>query len=640
MQNHKLIDHHGSWVIPMGVLQAHLRVLISGLWLCLLLCVEPAAGQTLFVEDAVGRGLIYDTPITAFPAAYGSGVGFADLDGDNDLDVACVGAGNGRIGFFENLGAGFFSDRSLLSGAPSVINLSGVAAADYDGDGDLDLYISNWSGENLLLRNDGNFQFVDVAVAAGVADSGPGAGCCWGDYDGDGWLDLYLVNRTGQFGGPGSSQLPNQLYRNLGNGTFQLQGAAQGVDDPFAGFQGIFFDYDRDNDLDLYLSNDKGQDVGSGNRLWRNEGGNFDNVSTGSGADVRINSMGVAVGDLNRDGFLDLYITNTPEGNPLLLNQADGTFQNLASSWGVASHWLGWGTHFLDLENDGQLDIFVGNWSQRNYVFSCVGSSCTEVGSAVGFLDIAGTLCTAAGDVDQDGDLDLIVQNFGEPLKLFINENSSGHNWTAFRLQGDAPNTQAIGAIVDVRSGSLSQTSTVLSSSGFKTTSTFVQHFGLGSESFVSSVTVTWPNGEQQTWIDLPANQEILLQQTPTMVDCNRNGTDDSLDVLTGSSFDVDGNGVPDECDARFRRGDLDGSGTVNVVDAVRLLEYLFAGRLTLCRDAHDVNDDGSISLPDAVVLLGYVFGSVGAPPFPFSTCGVDPTVDSLTCNPTRGSCP
>lgn len=620
--------------IPRRCLRAFLLVLVGA-------APTSADAQPFFVDEAVARGVNYSTPASSFPSAYGLGVGLVDLDGDGDLDAVLVGAANGTVGFFENSGGGSFVQRPAGPGVPAISVLSGIAAADYDADGDLDLYISNWAGPNLLLRNDGGFQFDNVAVFAGVADNGPGTGCCWGDVDGDGWLDLYVVNRTGQFGGTGGgTHLPNRLFRNLGNGTFAPMAVGTDVEDAYAGFQAVFFDYDRDGDVDLYLSNDRGTNVGSGNRLWRNDSGVLVNVSAGSGADVRIDSMGVAVGDLNADGFLDLYLTNTPAGNPLLLNQGNGSFVDFAFAAGVSAHWTGWGTHFMDFDNDGWQELYVANFYQRNYLYDCDGTfPCVELGTATGFVGFEGTLCTAIGDVDGDGDLDLLEQNFMQPTRLFMNHVGQGSHCLLVRLRDGPPNTHAVGAIVDVRVGARTQTQSVVVSSGFKTTSSYDLHFGLGTDVVADSVTVTWPGGEAQRWIDVGADQVLVLDRTATYLDCDGNGTDDSIDIASGVHIDVNGNGVPDPCDPAFVRGDADLSGTIQLSDAIVMLGYLFQGKLSVCRDALDATDDGSVNLADAVTLLLYLFASGPLGPAP-GVCALDMTPDGLSCNGTLGPCP
>ncbi len=609
-------------------------------------CLYPLmlTGQS-FTDEAFSRGLIFQTSFGSFPAAYGSGVGLIDLDGDGDLDAMLVGSGTGVVGVFENSGGGQFIDRSAGTGIVPTIHLSGICAADYDADGDLDVYVTNWVGPNLLLRNEGGFTFLDVASSAGVADDGPGTGSCFGDFDGDGWVDLYLVNRTGQYGAPGSAGNPNRLYRNLQNGTFQEVGAMHGVDNEYAGFQAIFFDYDRDGDADLYLSNDRGDYFpDAGNRLWQNDNGTFVDVSSESGTYLQINSMGVAVGDLDRNGFLDLYVTNTADGNPLFLNQGDRTFVDQADRWGVTVNSLGWGTHFLDVDHDAHSDLFVANWYWRNFLFTHDGTTpCLEVGLAAGFTDTNPTLCTAIGDIDLDGDIDLLVQNFTQPTRLFVHGGTPA-NWIVLRLVGDLPNAPAIGATVDLRAGANVQTQAVLAGSGFKSMSTLALHFGVGTSTTVDEISVTWPDGTRSIRRDVPANQYFEIRQSGSgFPDCNGNGSPDAQDLLSGSSVDTNGNGLPDECEPLFLRGDADGGGAVDIGDAIAALATLFGDRISLCREALDANDDGQIDLADPIRLLMYLFGGGDSLSPPTGSCGIDLTTlggPGLGCIGARQSCP
>jgi hypothetical protein len=283
------------------------------------------------------RGLDYDVSGAFF--YFGRGVALVDLDRDGDLDALTVGSPTGTVGVFENDGAGFFTDRSSGNGIPAVPKASGIAAGDYDGDRDLDVYISNWTEPNLLLRNEGDFQFVDVAAAAGVADDGPGVGCAWGDFDADGHLDLYAGNRTTD----GGSDAVNQLYRNLGDGTFEEVGEKLGVDDGLSPtFQAVFFDHDRDGDPDIYVANDKGYAQNETNRLFENLGGSFQDITEDTQTGAHIDSMGTAVGDYDRNGYQDLYVTNNPFGNVLLLNQGSGPYVSYGDEAGVGSYAIGW----------------------------------------------------------------------------------------------------------------------------------------------------------------------------------------------------------------------------------------------------------------------------------------------------------
>ncbi|MEY5061018.1 MAG: hypothetical protein RIS45_939, partial [Planctomycetota bacterium] len=268
-----------------------------------------------FTDEAVARGVAYVVTDGDFGVAqFGCGVALVDLDNDGDDDIVATGAANGQIALFRNDGAGNFTNATAGSGLPAVAKASGLVAGDYDGDGDLDLFLTRWLSPAILFRNEGNLLFANATASALLTGiSGAGAGSSFGDYDGDGDLDLAVAMRTGT----SLNQMRNRLYRNNGNATFTEVGAALGVDDAWASFQCILQDLDRDGDCDLYVSNDKGQAGNSWNRLFRNTGGAFAE-DLASGACISIDSMGVSAGDLDMNGHVDIYCTNVATGHALL----------------------------------------------------------------------------------------------------------------------------------------------------------------------------------------------------------------------------------------------------------------------------------------------------------------------------------
>ena len=206
----------------------------------------------VYAEQAVARGIVYTVTDGIFGGSgqYGCGVALVDLDNDGDDDVIATGAAGGQIALFRNDGSGHFENRTAQSGLPIVAKASGVVAGDYDGDGDLDLFITRWLQSAILLRNEGGLLFANATASAHLTGiSGPGAGSAFGDYDGDGDLDLAIAMRTGSL----QNQMRNRFYRNNGNGTFTEIAAALGVDDAGASFHCMLQDLDRDGDCDLYV---------------------------------------------------------------------------------------------------------------------------------------------------------------------------------------------------------------------------------------------------------------------------------------------------------------------------------------------------------------------------------------------------
>ena len=624
------------------------QVLVQAGGVCLLLSLYAPAAEP-FTEEAALRGISY---IPNQTETVGQGVAFADLDDDGDPDIVLLGDGNGIIGIYENDGTGHFIDHSSSSGIGTVLLTSSVIAGDYDRDGDLDLYVARTSAPNLLLRNDGGFHFTNVAVQAGVADQGPGVGGGWGDYDNDGWLNLYVPNYGGAY----------RLYHNLGDGTFEDVAADLGVDlVEEKAFQASFFDFDRDGDADLFIATERGFCDMPPNyftsHLFENVGGTFVEITDQSGTGACVDAMCVALGDFDNNRYPDIYITNVSngDGNALLMNQGDGTFDHQEVESGTATYFLGWGAVFFDFDNDGFLDLYVCNQLDPNNLYRHDGAwPCSDV-APIFNVDIGGLSFTlATADIDDDGDLDLLVENGYEPIRLFINHEGEANRWAKFDVVGEGPSRFTIGANIDVRTGDHWQIREVIAGCNYKGQNELVQHFGLGSAAVMDEVVVMWPGGAARTLYNLPTNQTWTLYPTDklgdgdhdgdrdiddfviftgcydmpfapgcemmdfdgdsmvdmadfkaflgvfdgTPADCNDNGTPDMEEILLDPLLDQDGDGELDECDCPE---DLDGSGDVGPFDLALLL-----GTWGPCEDCPaDLDGDGQVGPFDLALLLG-----------------------------------
>lgn len=423
----------------------------------------------------------------------------------------------------------------------------GVAFGDYDNDGDEDLYISIINGPNQLYENLGNGQFVNVAQAAGVAFGSGSRSSVWGDINNDGWLDLYVSNNEkndalylnngdGTFTdmtldagiiNVGARPLSvnmcdvdldgfvdiyvanfrkeNILFRNNGNLTFSNYTYPYNVRDDSHSMGAVFFDYDNDGDSDLYLTHDGGIP----NILYQNNGkGYFTDVSAQTGTNYAGQGMGTDFGDVNNDGFFDLYVTNLYE-NVLYLNNGDGMFTDIANSAGVDDYGMGWSTNFVDFDNDGKLDIYVANDSYfspyPNVLYRNLGNLTFENVSQSVVAAMGGTYGSASADVNNDGFPDLAIANSGpnDVSRLFQNVGNS-NNWIGFHLEGTQSNRAAIGARVTIEDESgLRQMDEVTSGSGFAAQNSLRLHFGTGANLSVRSVTVRWPSGLQQEFANL-----------------------------------------------------------------------------------------------------------------------------------------
>ncbi len=525
------------------------------LGLATILAVSDASGQPSapFTEEALARGVNYTS---AQVQTHGQGALFADLDGDNDPDMVLLGDAAGKVGLFENDGTGTFVDRSLASGIGPVLDTSGIIAGDYDADGDLDLYVSRWNAPSRLFRNEGNLQFADVTVAAGVGNNARATGCAWGDYDLDGHLDLYVSNWDG----------PNRLYRNLGDGSFLDVGTTLGVDgENHPTFQAVLVDFDRDGDLDIYLATDRGVEfcveIGHRNRLYRNDGGLFVDITDASGTEACVDAMCIAVGDFDANGFPDFYVTNTPPGNALLLNQGDGTFTEGAVAAGVAVFQTGWGSVFFDHDNDGFLDLYVCNALVPNRLFRHEGYwPCNDVAPAMNVANSGRSYVVSTADIDDDGDVDFLLQNRSEIIRLFVNHADSIRRWAKFRPYGAWPRRIAVGAVVDVRTGAIWQTRDVLAGCNYKSQNELTVHMGLDDALVMDEVVVTWPGGVTRTLTGLPTNMTWPIYPPERLGDVDDNGVrdmndiDDFIESVIGAPVNID----------RLARSDMNGDGRVD----------------------------------------------------------------------------
>jgi hypothetical protein len=633
--------------------------IIKSFSLSLLFVPYAAAGDIPlpFFEEAINRGVVYLSQQGEFSSSsFGCGMALVDLDDDGDADLICTGSLDGATGVFVNDGTGYFTEHPG-SGLPIIPHAAGVTAADYDGDGDFDLHFTAWRDGDRLYRNDGNLSFTDVTAAAGMSGSlGAGSGAAWADYDGDGDLDLYVPNYSDSI----ITQVwPNEFWHNNGDGTFTEIAAQLGLDDDWQSMQAIWFDHDIDGDPDLYLSNDRGSPTNALNRLFRNDGGTFTEISSGSGTDVRIESMGVALGDIDGNGRLDLYCTNRVAGNPLLLAQEDGTYVDVMNEAGVGSFATGWGAHFLDFDNDADDDLYVCNMADgfnrlyrndRSFPLEDVALLCNA-------FSLGDSYALVVGDIDNDGDLDLIVQNHGELTKVLINTEGGLRNSVKFDVRSPGLNNRSVGARLVASSAGRTTVREVAAGSSYKSTMDYIQHFGLDQETTLASLAVRFPDTETRsfegapagsTWtllhpgllgdvdgdgdrdpVDLSAfpaahgaieflpgwewldftgdflvdDSDVLLfldDYTGLLEDCDDDGTIDALQIARGELEDLDFDGRIDDCPTPCF-GDFDGNGAVNGADLSMLL-----GAWGTKNPEFDVNDDGFIDGADLSLVLGY----------------------------------
>ncbi len=526
----------------------------------------PAVG---FADATAAAGIRFrhfnGTRTHRLPEDMGSGLAWGDCDDDGLPDLYLVNFA-GPLGttpeeaaalpgnaLYRNRGDGTFADITAESGAGLHHFGMGATWADYDDDGDLDLYVTAY-GPNVLLRNDGACRFTDVTAAAGVAGATDefSAGAAWGDYDGDGDLDLYVTNYVRfdeslsgttslQFGeavpftlNPASYEPAlNRLYRNDG-GRFVDVAAELGVTDPTGrSLSASWCDFDLDGDLDLYVANDI-----SDNAMYRNDGGVFTDVSAPSlTADYR-GAMGLAVADADGDGDADFFVThwiaqeNALYFNHREVNPADLFFADVAEMMGLGYtglEYVGWATGFIDYDNDGRRDLFVVNGHtfedpadttrllpQRMQLFWNRGPDGFYDASPVAgppFQRLLVGRGGAAADYDRDGRIDLAVLEHGGPALLLHNEGDPGVHWIEIDLRQAPPNRFAHGAVIELVAGGVRQTHFVGAAASYLSQHDRVAHFGLGSRTRVERVSVRWPDGTREVWEDLPADGVRRLQR-------------------------------------------------------------------------------------------------------------------------------
>ena len=488
------------------------------------LAAHAVASEPLsFTDEAVARGV--DFHIGFNYAQFGAGLMLLDLNGDSHLDIVVAGGLGDVIGVFENDGTGHFTDRTAVANLGQSSTSSGLSAADFDNDGDLDFFVSGWVSSSRLFRNDGNFQFTDVALQAGVKTDCPLMSTTWGDIDGDGFLDMYAAVRTLTF----ADETRNFMFHNNGDGTFTNRAVELGVDaelDPT--LLAAFFDYDRDGDDDLYLGTDKGTHNGISNRLFRNEKTGFVEVTKKTNTAANIDCMGIAVGDLNYDGLFDMYLTNISVGNKLLMNDGSGVFVDQTKSAGMGNFYIGWGTVFADFDNDTNLDTYLCNMLGDNKLYrgSQVWPLIDEAATA-GVNVEEDVFCVAIGDVDGDHDLDILVGTSNDGVHLFINNSpdAATNNYVRFNVVGEVDkNIFAIGTTVEVDTGSMTQIREVRTGVNFKAQDEYTLHYGLGDASSIDEVRAIFPGGLTRTFTDVPMNGEWTLYRQDRIGDVDGNG--------------------------------------------------------------------------------------------------------------------
>jgi hypothetical protein len=472
---------------------------------------------------------------------YGGGVSFADFDNDGWDDITYTSDNGDNIYFLKNNDGQF--NLVSFTGISNTSKTKQVIWVDYDNDGDKDLFITALEGENSFYINDGEMNFTDISSTIGIFQTDLFTyGASFGDIDNDGDLDLFISNR--------SPLDHNYLYRN-DSGTYVDITNSSGISlEGQLSFCSIFFDYDKDGLQDIYVSNDKEENI---NRLYRNLGdGVFQDVSDFSNAGIDISAMSTTLGDFNNDGWFDIYITNTPFsqissiiGNVLLKNNGDGTFTNIATETGTSFNSLGWGSVFLDADNDGLLDLYVSgslDGSVNSYLSSAFYHQQNDetfiIPQDIGFSsDSRESYSNAIGDINNDGKPEIVVVNDTENNFLWQNNSSNLNNWLKVKLEGVISNRDGIGNTIEINIDGQSQYRYTLAGEGYLAQNSFYEFFGIGNATEVDYVKVTWTaTGESEIINNIAANQAIIIKEGSGVLSSVNNLKDTTFSVYPNPS--------------------------------------------------------------------------------------------------------
>jgi hypothetical protein len=526
----------------------------------------PPPAPLQFVDITAKAGITWNLKALASGPKYlietmGGGGGFIDYNRDGLLDIYLVcysqtpqppGASKLKDVLYRNNGDGTFADVTDSAGIANSMFGMGLAVGDYNNDGWPDIYITGY-GASKLYRNSGKGTFTDVTSQAGVNNTLWGTSAAFLDYDNDGYLDLFVCNYltydeknlpcTFYEGKPycliknfkGSA---SRLFHNNGDGTFSDVSEKAGIANPKGkGLGVVALDYDNDGRLDIFQANDA-----AANFLYHNNGdGTFSERALEAGVAFDPNGtarggMGVDAEDLDGDGYLEIFVANfSGETNALFHNDNEGLFTEVTNKLGLGSISLpqsGFGSRFFDYNNDGLVDLFVLNghpfepinklfpettYRERPFLFENTGQGFRDVAAEHGnsLKQMYAGRGLAVGDIDNDGDSDLLMMNVGEPPVLLRNDGGNTNHWVGINLVGTKSNRDAVGAKVTVSAGGKRRSKQRLGGTSYCSASDPRLLIGLGANEKIDEVEVRWPSGQITTLKNIRANQYLTIKEKP-----------------------------------------------------------------------------------------------------------------------------